>query len=237
MGWSNFEVKLLKTAERPLIAPRLADLDEDEVEKLRTGRMNITRHSRPDEIEWALEVITGHMFGTLIGTLTRFRHNQHYMVHPLTKALGPSINLDNDRSQWRSLSRDVRNGNPMEVFCVFPKRLSERIMMMDSTHIRAGDILLQIARMYAKTLEESGVNGTGGDGSEPAGELLWNSEMTKQLQKNIHYLTKVIQACIKRHGEEKVLIPEYWDSSIEENFSFPGKSSFFDFLLAMLESS
>lgn len=181
----------------------------------------ITPDAPPAEIEWALELVTGHMFGILVGTLSRFRHNQHYFVNPYTKERGPMIYIDNDRSQWDHTPHDIAKGNPLEEYCIFPKKLSQRIMMLRSSKVSLGDILLKISDIYKDTMKE--------------GPLFTNS-MKVQLQKNIKWLATAINNCVEKHGEDKVLIPEHWESSTYDDFNFINKNSFFDVLKDLIRS-
>jgi len=214
VGWSPFAVELLPHRLWKSETPRLSELSVSEVNALAEGRMNISRHSPPEQIEWALELVTGHLYGILIGTLTRFRHNQHFFLYPDTGRRGPMIYIDNDRAQWDSLARDIRKPNPLQRFCVFPKGLSERIMMLASTHHTLGDILLRISDFYQPTMMEG---------------PLFTAPMKLQLQRNIRWITQAIQMCIEKHGEEAVLIPEHWDSSSYDSFHFPSHGGLYQF--------
>lgn len=219
VGWSPFEVELLRSSLRKTITPRLGELSPEEVGKVAV-RMNITRNSNPADIEWALELITGHMFGILVGTLSRFRHNQHFFVNPDTHFRGPMIYIDNDRSQWDHTPHDIAKGNPLQDFCIFPERLSKRIMMLSSVGITLGDILMKISDIYKPNMKEG---------------PLFTSSMRRQLQSNINWLAKAIRRCISERGEEAVLIPEYWESTSYDNFKFVDNTSFFTFLQSTIK--
>lgn len=216
VGWSPLVVELVPLGLRKEETPRLSELTKEEVKELAAGRMNITRDSDKKAIEWALENITAHMFGVLIGSLTRFRHNQHFLkMSAFTK--GPMIYIDNDRAQWRHYAHDIDDGLPLNEFCIFPKALAERVLMLSATHIRLGDILIRISEIYRPYFREF---------------PLFTPAMAHQLQKNIHWLADCIQTCINTKGEEAVLIPEYWKSDTVNPFDFPSASTFYEMLLS-----
>ena len=223
MGWSPFGVELLRNSLRKTITPRIGELSQAEITRLGERMEAINRNSRPEDIEWAMELVTGHMFGILVGTLSRFRHNQHFFLNPETFKRGPMIYIDNDRSQWGHMPHDIAKGNALQQYCRFPEKLSKRILMLSSTGITLGDILMKISDIYSDSMKEG---------------PLFTLSMRKQLQRNINWLAKSIYDCIKLHGEEVVLIPEHWESSSYDNFNLMGKTTFFEFLqtLSDLES-
>mmetsp|Transcript_3505 Transcript_3505/g.5759 ORF Transcript_3505/g.5759 Transcript_3505/m.5759 type:complete len:98 (+) Transcript_3505:3-296(+) len=94
-------------------------------------------------------------------------------------------------------------------------------MMLRSSKVSLGDILLKISDIYKDTMKE--------------GPLFTNS-MKVQLQKNIKWLATAINNCVEKHGEDKVLIPEHWESSTYDDFNFINKNSFFDVLKDLIRS-
>jgi hypothetical protein len=141
----------------------------------------------------------------LTGYIERFDHgifavNSSNLERP--DVVQPLAYLDNDRSQWKRSMRVAQRGQHLTEFCIFPKQLANRLRVLhqyQTQDFSLGQLVMQSVQPYERELSLDGA--------------LFSADEALVINQNLEYLVSLIGQCIAKHGINKVLIDEPWDSS------------------------
>ena len=187
----------------------LRKINESELEWAIESRFNLspeqTSKEQIQKTSNALEIISAHLFSFLVGNLNKFDHN--LFIAKYGQITGPFVYIDNDRSQWNFPIYQKIKTDPIEAMrsiCIFPKRISERILLL-----RSANHLNNKGRTLSKILMQMNDEIYRG-----FSETFFKLKDSLALESNVNYIADIIDQCVYERGIDNVLIEEPWPSPL-----------------------
>jgi hypothetical protein len=175
----------------------LRKIEPEALAELKRTRFNISSESSSEQVLYALENMQLFMFQILTGYVAKYSHNIYqFRSGSSEQNAGLFFYLDNDRSSWRNPSSSswaIKPKNTMTQLCKFPKRLTERLMLLSTRNTSLGSLVHRSLQRY----------------TTHNGPVFGEREM-RVLDINVQLIVNSVVMCINRYGKNRVLIREPW---------------------------